>query len=301
LSDLYTLLKKTLEKISNDFEIIMVNDASPDEAWKEIQYLAKQDSRIIGINLSRNFGQHSAITAGLDYVQGDWVVVMDCDLQDQPEEIIKLYDKALEGYDIVLGRRSNRQDTRFKKMQSNLFNRVFNYLRGADVDNEIANFSIVSNSVINEFRKLREQSRHFPLFLKWLGFKTTDISIEHAQRREGKSSYTLKKLLKFAADTIVSHSNKPLRFSIFFGFFTSFSSFLCAIYFFLRYFLYSIPVQGWTSMMVSLFFISGMIFANLGIIGLYLGKVFDETKQKPIYIIKETTNPGKQIRRFTSI
>jgi polyisoprenyl-phosphate glycosyltransferase len=290
LHELYERLCQTISPISGNFEIIFINDDSPDASWRTINQIAELDSRVIGLNLSRNFGQHNAITAGLDWANGKWIVVMDCDLQDVPEEILKLYTKAQEGYDIVLGRRYNRQDSYLKKMQSILFFKVFNYLSGSDINHEIANFCIISNVVVKEFRKMNEQNRNFPLFLKWLGFKTTDIQIQHAKRNKGGSSYTIKKLLKLAIDTIVSHSNKPLRFSIFIGFSTSILSFIYGLYLFVRYFFYSIPVEGWTSLMVSLYFISGMIFANLGIIGLYIGKVFDETKQKPIYIVKETTH-----------
>lgn len=286
---LYDRLQRTLALISDNFEIIMVNDASPDDSWNTIKMLANKDSRVKGINLSRNFGQHYAITAGLDYAKGDWIVVMDCDLQDQPEEIIKLYNKALEGYDIVFGRRYSRNDSYFKKLGSKLFYKVYDYFTESKIDNTVANFSLISIKVVKELRKLKEHSRSYPLFVNWLGFKRTNVDIEHARREEGKSSYTFNKLLNLAIDSIVSQSNKPLRLSIKLGFTLSFLSILYAVWLIIRYFLFQIPVEGWTSVMVSIYFIGGLLFANMGFLGLYIGKIFDETKNRPLYVVQETT------------
>ncbi|MDD5157869.1 glycosyltransferase family 2 protein [Sulfurimonas sp.] len=289
LNNLYERLTQSLSAVTDDFEIIMVNDSSPDNAWGTIKKLAQSDSRVKGINLSRNFGQHKAITAGLDYAQGDWIVVMDCDLQDQPEEIIKLYNKALEGHDIVFGRRAKRKDTFFKKLSSKLFYKVYDYFTESKIDNTIANFSIISKKVLNTLKQMREQNRTYPLFVNWAGFKRTEINIEHSSRDEGKSSYTFSKLINLAIDSIVSQSNKPLKLSIKFGFIVAFFSLLYASWLILRYFMFSIPVEGWTSVMVSIYFIAGLLFANMGILGLYIGKIFDETKNRPIYIVQETT------------
>jgi dolichol-phosphate mannosyltransferase len=295
LQSLYDRLVLTLAQITQDFEIIMVNDDSGDDAWDEIKKLSKIDSRVKGINLSRNFGQHRAITAGLDYAQGDWVVVMDCDLQDQPEEIIKLYNKAQEGYDIVWGQRVQRQDSFFKKTSSKLFHIIYNYFTELNKDETIANFSIVSHQVINQMLKMKEQNRNYPIFVEWLGFKSTQIPIKHASRECGKSSYTFNKLINMAIDNIVSQSNKPLKLSIKFGFSISLLSVLYAIYLIIRYFIYKTPIEGWTSVMVSIYFIGGLIFANFGVLGLYIGKIFDETKDRPLYIVRETTNLERDI------
>ncbi|WP_254901142.1 glycosyltransferase family 2 protein [Tuberibacillus sp. Marseille-P3662] len=286
LKELYQRLRNTLEPITPHFEVILVNDQSPDEAWPVMQQLCDQDIRIKAIALSRNFGQHHAITAGLDYTKGDWVVVMDCDLQDQPEEIPKLYEQAQTGYDIVFARRTERKDRFFKRLSSKMFYALYSYLTDEPFDHTIANFSICSRQVINEVITLREQSRSYPLSLKWLGFRWTAVNVEHAERHSGQSSYSLKKLLRFALDSITSQSNKPLRLSIKFGFMVALISFLYGCFLIYKYlFLYQ-PVAGWTSVMVSIYFIGGLLFANLGIIGLYIGKVFDETKARPLYVIR---------------
>lgn len=289
INNLYERLNKSLSTITENFEIIMINDSSPDNAWEAIKELAQKDDRVKGINLSRNFGQHKAITAGLDYAKGDWIVVMDCDLQDQPEEIIKLYNKAIEGYDIVFGRRAERKDSFLKKLSSTLFYKVYDYFTESKIDNTIANFSIISKKVLDNLNKLKEQNRSYPLFVNWVGFKRTEINIEHSQREEGKSSYTFTKLMNLAIDSIVSQSNKPLKLSIKFGFIVAFLSLFYGIVLILKYFIFSIPIEGWTSVMVSIYFIGGLLFANMGILGLYIGKIFDETKNRPIYIVQETT------------
>jgi polyisoprenyl-phosphate glycosyltransferase len=289
LNELHKKLVTTLSSISDDFEIIMVNDASPDDSWKAIKLLSEQDERLKGINLSRNFGQHSAITAGLDHAKGSWVVVMDCDLQDQPEEIIKLYNKAQKGFDIVLGRRYQRKDHFIKRLGSKVFYKIYNYLTENDIDNSIANFSIISASVVRALKSLREQNRTYPLFINWVGFKKTSIDIEHSKRANGKSGYTFIKLFKLAVDSIISQSNKPLRVSIGFGFFIAFASLLYAFWLVVNYLIYGVTIEGWTSVMVSIYFIGGLLFANMGVIGLYIGKIFNEVKNRPLYLVKEIT------------
>ena len=289
LNNLYGRLNRVLEHISTNYEIILINDESPDDAWENIKALSQKDSRVKGINLSRNFGQHQAITAGLDFSNGNWTVVMDCDLQDQPEEIIKLHTKAKEGFDIVFGKRKHRNDSYFKIFGSKLFYKIYNYFTESAMDNSVANFSIISSKVVKQLQLLKEQNRSYPLFVNWVGFKKAYIDIEHSKRDQGKSSYTLQKLINLAIDSIVSQSNKPLKLSIKFGFSISLLSIIYALWLIVRYFIFSIPVEGWTSVMVSIYFIGGLLFANMGVLGLYIGKIFDETKDRPLYIVQETT------------
>ncbi|MFG6117337.1 glycosyltransferase family 2 protein [Halobacillus sp. MO56] len=289
LNELYVRVNKTMSSIPMNYELILVNDASPDDAWPTIQQLHQKDPRVKGLNLSRNFGQHHAITAGLDYTQGDWVVVMDCDLQDQPEDIKKLYEKAYEGYDVVFGSRVERQDHPLKRVTSKLFYKVYDYLTERSSDHTIANFSISRKKVIESFRQMREQNRLFPLFIQWMGYKSTRIPVNHHQREHGKSSYNLKKLISLATDVIISQSNKPLRLSIQFGFTISLVSFLYGLYLIFKRLMLEHHVPGWTSVMVSIYFIGGLVFFNFGVLGLYIGKVFNETKGRPLYIISETT------------
>jgi dolichol-phosphate mannosyltransferase len=289
LRDLYLRLVSVFFSMGNNFEIILINDSSPDDAWQVIQQLAVEDNRVKGINLARNFGQHYAITAGLDFAQGDWVVVMDCDLQDRPEEIPVLFQKAQEGYDIVVGRRLIRQDTFFKKISSNLFYRIFKFMTGASVDNRIGNYGIYASKVIKSISALKEQNRSFGLFAIWVGFRRIEVDIVHGRRLHGKSSYTFKLMVKLALDSIVSHSNKLLYISIKLGVIFSASSMLYAIWLVVNYIVWASPVAGWTSLMVSIFFTAGLIISSIGVVGLYVGKIFDEVKRRPLYIIDSTT------------
>lgn len=289
LHELYTRLKNTLETINKNYEIIMVDDGSPLNDWEVIKELAAKDKRVKGIKLSRNFGQHYAITAGLDFVKGKWVVVMDCDLQDQPEEILKLYNKAMEGYDIVVGRRAQRKDGFFKRLGSKVFWKVYSYFTETRVDGRISNYGIYSHKVIENIKRFKEHTRSFGLFALWVGFKRIEIDIEHAKRKAGKSSYSLRKLINLTADSILSHSQKPLLLFIQLGIIISIIAFLFSIYLIIQHYMLSIPVAGWTSIMVSIYFLAGIIIACIGIVGIYISKVYNEVKNRPLYIIDSVT------------
>ncbi len=281
---------ESVSTITDDYEIILVNDASPDNSWEEIVKQCARNPKVKGINLSRNFGQHYAITAGLHYAKGDWVVVMDCDLQDQPEEIPNLYRKAMEGYDIVYARRAVRKDGFMKRMSSKLYHWVFNWLSGLKSDSAIANFGIYKHNVIEEFNKMPERARSFPSLVQYLGFKDTAIDVEHASRAEGKSSYNLHKLLKLSFDVIVSNSNKPLRLAVGLGFVMAVVSFLLAVYNVIAKWVGIIRVPGYTTTLFSIWFVGGLILFVMGVLGLYIGKIFDQVKGRQLFIVKDKVN-----------
>lgn len=289
LHTLYNRLKASLETISQDFEIVLIEDCGGDCSWEIISELAITDSRVKGIQFSRNFGQHYGITAGLDYCNGDWVVVMDCDLQDRPEEIPRLYNKAKEGYDVVLARRGKRQDRLMKRLTSWLFYKVFNYLSGLQYDREVGNFRIISRRVVGNYRLMREQLRFFGGIIDWMGFPTTNIEVKHEARFEGNSTYTFRKLWKLASETIIAYSDKPLRISIHLGFMISVLAFLYGSFILLKALIFGSSVIGWSSLIVSLYFLGGIIIATLGILGIYLGKTFDEAKKRPLYLVRNLT------------
>ena len=276
-----------MERIGEDYEIILVDDRSPDNSWEVMKVLSSQNPKIKSIRLSRNFGQHSAIFAGLTKTKGDCVVVMDCDMQDQPKEIAKLYKKALEGYDIVLGQRENRKDKFLKKLSSKLFYKVFNYLSGGQFNNEIGNFGIYKKKVIDSILNINDYIKFFPLFINWVGFKSTSIPIEHSSREEGKSSYSISRLLKLAFNVIISFSDKPLRLFINFGLGISILSFILGIYYLYLAVTHRITQPGFSSLILSIWFLSGIIISCIGIVGVYLGKTFDQAKNRPTFIIDE--------------
>lgn len=289
LPELYCRLKLTLEKITSHFEIIMIEDCGGDGSWDTIVKLFEKDSRVKGLQFSKNFGQHYAITAGLDHANGDWVIVMDCDLQDKPEEILQLYKKAQEGYDVVFAKRQDRKDIRVKILSSHLYYKIFNYLTDVNRNHQIGNFCIISKKVVLNFRKMHEQLRFFPGLVDWMGFNTAFIEVQHAERFQGKSAYNFKKLYKLASEIIIASSDKPLRLFIKFGFIISLFAFLYGLYIFIQALLYQSPILGWSSLIVSIYFIGGIIISMLGVIGIYLGKTFDETKKRPLYIIAKET------------
>jgi glycosyltransferase involved in cell wall biosynthesis len=292
LHELYNRLKQSLETISNDFEIILVEDCGGDRSWEIIQELALGDGRVKGLQFSRNFGQHYGITAGIDHACGDWLIVMDCDLQDRPEEIPRLYWKAQEGYEVVLANRGTRNDSPLKRLMSWMFYRLFNYLTDIGHNGQVGNFRIISRRAADDFRNMREQLRFFGGLIDWLGYPSATIDVRHDERFEGKSTYTFLKLWRLAIETIIAYSDKPLRIAVKFGFCMSLLSFLYGSVIIYRALAKGIPVPGWSSLIVSLYFLSGIVIATLGIIGVYLGRTFDETKKRPLYIVRRTTFDG---------
>lgn len=288
LSELCIRLHKTLALLNKSYEIILVNDGSDDLSWEMMRRLAKMYTHVKGIRLSKNFGQHYAITAGIEATRGDWIVVMDCDLQDPPEEIIKLYRTAKKGYDIVFTERKNRHDPFIKKILSICFNTIFELLTGVKSNSAVGNFSICSRQVIESFQKLKEQNRSYLQALRWMGFKHITIPIAHAQRYQGKSAYNFMKSFTYGIDSITAYTNRPLTLSIQFGFIISLVSFLIGVLLIIRHYYMKVSIIGWTSLVVTIFFSTGLIIADLGIIGTYIGKIFNETKKRPLYIIRET-------------
>jgi polyisoprenyl-phosphate glycosyltransferase len=289
LEELYRRLAVSLSEITQDFEIVMVEDCGGDRSWDIIQDLARRDARVRGIQFSRNFGQHYGITAGLDYCDGDWVVVMDCDLQDRPEEIPRLYAKALEGYEVVIATRVDSSEPWIKRFNSWLFYRVFSYLADMDYDGRAGNYRMLSRKVVRSLRRMREQLRFFGALLTWAGYPTATIQAQHDERHEGRSTYTLRKLWRLASQTIVAYSDKPLRLAIRLGFIIAMFAFGYGLYILARALLYGSTITGWASLIVSIYFIGGIIIALLGMLGIYLGKTYDETKKRPLYIVMHTT------------
>lgn len=282
--NLVSEIKKSVGQITEEYEIILVEDGSPDRSWDEIVEETKKDHRVKAIKLSKNYGQHYAITAGLNHANGNWVVVMDCDLQDRPEEIIRLYKKAIEGYDIVLAKRLERTDGFYKKLSSRSFYYVLSYLTGSKQDPTVANFGIYSAKVIDAINLLKEPIRYFPTMVSWVGFKKTYQIVEHGERFSGKTSYNWQSLFRLALDIILANSDKPIRLVVKFGLLISLTSFFIGIAVLYKYFTNQIKVAGYTSLLVSVWFIGGIILFVLGLIGLYIGKIFEGVKGRPIYI-----------------
>lgn len=286
LRELHRRVAASLAKITSAFELVFVNDASPDNAWQVIQQLASEDNRVRGLNLSRNFGQYPAITAGLHASRGEWVVVMDCDLQDQPEEIEKMYAKAREGFFAVVGSRQERHDNWLRSFVSQAFYATLSYLSETPQDRTVANFGIYHRRVIDAILSLPEHMRYFSVMVRWVGFRTAVVPVQHGKRKGGASGYSLRKLFRLATDILLAYTEKPLRVIIKIGAFVVVcsGSYLLVV---IGRGLFEDPVQPFKLLMGSLWLIFGLISVMLGIIALYLGKTFDEAKRRPIYIVQE--------------
>lgn len=290
LPELYKRLTSVIGSMHfSTYEIIFVNDACPQGSWSVIEKLCEEDKHVVGLELSRNFGQLRATTAGLDYSTGDWVVVMDCDLQDRPEEIPHLYAKAMEGYDVVFARRRVRQDSRFKVFISNCFYKVYSMATDRPYDGNLCNFSICNRSVIENYCKMREQHRGFVMYIQWMGFREAVVDVEHQARYAGKSGYNFKKRMNMALDLLTSQSDKLLRSTVKTGLSISLVSFAVILALVVRYFTAHIQ-PGWTSIIASIFLMGGLTIASVGIVGIYVGNIFMEVKHRPLYIVRQQLN-----------
>jgi dolichol-phosphate mannosyltransferase len=287
VAELVARLVAVLEPLSSQFEIILVDDRSADSSWACIQQEVTRDARVQGLRLSRNFGQHRAITAGLDLCRGEWVVVMDCDLQDLPEEIPGLFAHAQQGYDLVLAQRTVRQDSWSKKLFSRLFYHILHYLTETPQDPAVANFGIYHRKVITAVLAMRESIRYFPTMVRWVGFRTGYLSVRHASRSTGNSSYGLNQRLQLGVDILLAYSDKPLRMTVKLGLLLSSGAFLFVPITLLRYWIGQIDQPGYTSLIISIWFFSGLLLSVLGMVGLYIGKTFEQVKNRPLYIVDE--------------
>ena len=283
-------LVETLESIGEEFEIIFVEDRDPQNSWEDIKTLCAKDSRIRGIHFTRNFGQECAIMAGLKASSGDYVVVMDCDLQDPPEGIKDLYEKVKTGLDVVYVRRKNRRDSFLTRLTSKLFYHFYNFLADEEYDPLIGNFSIASRRAVDSCISMNEKNRGYIMFLRWLGYPSTVIDIEAEERAAGHSSYSFIKKVRYAMQEITSQSNKPLYLTIYIGSIFSILAVAAIVLLVIKHFADGSVPEGWVSLMISIYLVGGLLLSGLGIHGLYIGNIFTEVKNRPMYVIEEGRN-----------
>lgn len=288
------LVKEITEAVSpltESYEIVLVEDYSPDNSRDIIREICAEDPHVKGIFLSRNFGQQSALNAGYDQAQGNYVVTLDCDLQNPPAQIRDLYLKAKEGYDIVYATRRNRPDSFFMTQGSHVFNKLMGFLTDTRQDESVAEFAIFSHKVVEAMAKLGDYHRYYPLMTQWVGFKTAKVDVEHAVRSDGKrSSYSMRKRIELAVTTAVSFSTKSLRLIVYFGTIITLLAILAAIALVIKTLVMDTQVSGWVTLFVSMWFISGIMISVMGIIAVYIGSIFEEVKHRPSYLISETLN-----------
>ena len=289
---LATIEEKLIDVLKGKYEveIVAINDGSKDKTLELLKNELDKYPELVIVNLSRNFGQHYAITAGLAASTGEWVVVMDCDLQDRPEEIPNLYQKAQEGYDTIFAEIVERDDRFMKKFTSRAFSYVFAYFTDSPVDKKTNNFGIYHRKVIDAVLSMGDYIKCFPVEVRWVGFKIGYHPVIKDARAEGTSGYTWAKLIAFAFDNIIAFSNKPLRMALRMGFYIVGLSIMLALFYMIRYLAGGIAVSGFTTLIISLWLIAGILISLIGIVGIYLGRVFDKVKDRPIFIVKEQIN-----------
>lgn len=284
LHSLCLRLVASLQALAERFEIILVDDRSPDGSWDTIVELQAEYPQVRGIRLSRNFGQQIAISAGLSAARGDCAVVMDCDLQDPPERIADLLAELDRGNDLVLARRATRKHSGFRVWGARFYFWLLGRLTEDRIDGSYGSFSILSRKVIDAFLEFGERERHYLFILRWLGFKVGTIEYEHEERYAGSSAYTLARLIRHAVDGVFFQATVFLRWIIRMGLGFALAGLLAAAYFVYRYFTIG-AVAGWTSVVVLVLACTGVLLISMGVIGLYVGKIFDQSKGRPLYVI----------------
>jgi len=286
LTALCERLDLVLRQLVPSFEIVIVDDRSPDNSWPVVEALAQQFTAVRGIRLSRNFGQQIAMTAGLRAALGNCVVVMDCDLQDPPERIPDLYRELLKGYDLVMAKRVERSHSGFRLTAAKAYYQLIRWLTGETVDGEYGSFSILSRKVVDAFLLFGERERHYIFILHWLGFNRGTIEYAHAKREIGRSAYSFSKLFRHALGGMFFQTSVFLNWIMYTGLFFTFTSFAAGTYFIYRHFIVG-ALPGWTSLVVAVLFSTGMILASIGAVGLYISRIFEISKGRPLYIVDQ--------------
>jgi dolichol-phosphate mannosyltransferase len=288
LAELHRRTAAALDALGVSFELVLVDDCAGDCAWDVMRELATADPRVRGVRLSRNFGQHAAITAGLAQARGAHVAVMDCDLQDPPEELGKLYAKATEGHDIVLGRRTSSRHHAGRRIGSRAYFRVMSAFTGLPFDGSFGTFSVISRKVVVAFLQFQDQDRHYLFILNWLGFDRAVVDYDHRERPVGKSSYSPLRLINHALDGVFFQTTVALRMIVFVGFLMAGAGAILAVYL-VSARLTESAAPGWTSLAVFTLTTGGFTIISTGITGIYVGKVFDQVKGRPLFVVDRTT------------
>jgi dolichol-phosphate mannosyltransferase len=294
LPELRRRMTEALNPLNEDWELILVNDGSRDASADIIRQYHAEDPRIKLINFSRNFGHQPAVTAGIHFAKGDCVILIDGDLQDPPEVIPDMVRKWREGYQVVLGERSSRADGGTRGIGFKLFYPVFRMISDLPTVPDAGIFGLMDRCVVNEFNKLPERNRFIPGLRSWLGFKQGSVLYDRKDRAAGKPKQTLRRLIRYAMDGMISFSYKPLRWVTYFGFFVSFCAFLLIpIYIVLAIIYHQDTGHGFFTTLLVVLFLGGVQLISIGILGEYVGRIYEEIKQRPLYVVQETLGVEK--------
>jgi glycosyltransferase involved in cell wall biosynthesis len=288
IQETYRRLKTVMDQSGESYELLFVNDGSRDRSAQIISQLAKTDSNIRLIDFSRNFGHQIAVTAGMDYASGQAIVIIDADLQDPPEVILRMLEKWREGYEVVYGKRLKRHgETIFKKATAYLFYRILGALTNDKIPKDTGDFRLIDRKVCDAMKKLNEKNRFLRGMINWVGFRQVAVEYVRDERWAGETKYPLKKMLKFASDGIFSFTYKPLKLATYLGFLLSFSGFLYLLYVLYQKLFTDSTTAGWASLVAVNLVFNGIILLILGILGEYVGRIYEEVKGRPLYIVKE--------------
>lgn len=281
-------LKQVMDSLGERYELIFVNDGSKDRSADIIKQLAEQHQEVVLIDFSRNFGHQIAITAGMDYARGDAIIIIDADLQDPPEVILQMIDKWRDGYEVVYGKRVKRKgETWFKKATAKIFYRTLRALTNVDIPADTGDFRLIDRKVCDVLKGLKEKNRFVRGLVSWIGFRQTSVEFVREERFAGVTKYPLKRMLRFALDAITSFSYKPLKIASYIGFTISFFSFIYLVIVVYQRLFTNTTTAGWASIVAINLLFNGIILILLGVIGEYIGRIYDETKNRPLYIVRE--------------
>jgi dolichol-phosphate mannosyltransferase len=295
IPELYTRLQAFLEQLGTDAEIIFVNDGSKDRSLELLRAMTERDERCRVLSFSRNFGHQTAISAGIDYARGRAVVVMDADLQDPPDVVRQMMDKWREGYDVVYGKRATRAgETAFKLFTAKAFYRIFAAMIPIEVPLDTGDFRLMSRRVVIALRSLRESHRFVRGLVSWVGFKQTAVLYDRPGRFAGETKYPLRKMIRFAIDGITSFSILPLRFSTYLGVVTSIGSVVLALWALVAHLFFNATVPGWTATVVIITLLASVQLLMIGILGEYVGRIYEEIKRRPLYVVGDRINLGER-------
>lgn len=301
----YERLKETMDEAGEPYELIFVNDGSKDRTVELVSLIAECDPNVRLVDFSRNFGHQIAISAGMDYANGDAVVVIDADLQDPPSVILAMIEKWKEGYEVVYGRRLKRKgETLFKKLTAKAFYRLLRSMTNVDIPLDTGDFRLIDRKVCDVLRGLKEKNRFVRGLISWIGFRQTSVEYVREERFAGETKYPLKKMISFALDGITSFSYKPLKIATYLGFLLSLSSFVYLLIVLYQGLFTDTTQPGWATIVVLNLLFNGIILILLGVIGEYIGRIYDESKDRPLYIVREArgfeTSSGNSATAGTS-
>lgn len=294
INDYFECIESLFKNIPNfDYEIIAVDDGSRDQTYNMLCNLAKTKSNLVVVKLSRNFGKEIALTAGIDNASGDAVIPMDADLQDSPDIIPEMIEKWQEGYKVVFAQRFARQDPLLKKITAALFYKLASKVMDSNIPRNVGDFRLMDKDVVNSVKNMRERNRFMRGILSWSGFKTATVNYQRNSRNKGETKYNYKSMLKYALDGIFSFSTFPIRLITYFGIVISSLSFLYLTYIVGSKIFFGEGIAGYPSIMSAILFIGGVNFIFLGVIGEYIGRIFNEVKQRPLYVVEDLINKKK--------